>query len=544
MASRKEKEKRGKGKSDAKAKGKTSARYLRGDRGGILLNRRAVTRDGKVDVRESAARASALAYDFLQNSGWIAGAADQVIVDTLGTELKLNLRSDLVALGWTEKEQNDWCELVEREWRMWAWNPLECDLRGTATVAEHLDGALRYWLGSGEAFGNLSYFTAAQRRRYRIETGTKLSLIAPHRLKRETSPFGRIEDGILQDENGRPVAYRFQLDIEGVEREVDIPASDRLGLRRVLHVMDRGENPDSVRGITPFAPIAKVIAQYDQLADATLATALIQTIFAATVKSPEPTQSAFDAISAIGDLDDYDGAEQLRDDLLDVWGQRIDALRDGGGFSTSDHGRINHLGPGESFEFHTAGTPGASYLPFAQLLQREMARRIGVTYSSMSMDFTGASYSSVRMEGATIWPIAVRRRERIAAPLAQGTFEGWLDERIASGRIPFKGGYAAFAANRQRVYQAEWQGPAKPTADDYRAAMASKVRLEAGTSNLSRECAEDGQDWQEIARQRARERAFYVDELKLADPFQKMTGGAGPMGAAAEGQREPEKADT
>ena len=53
---------------------------------------------------------------------------------------------------------------------------------------------------------------------------------------------------------------------------------------------------------------------------------------------------------------------------------------------------------------------------------------------------------------------------------------------IGTGRIGFKGGYRAFAANRSRVTFAEWNGPAKPVADDYRAAMAKKVRLELGVT--------------------------------------------------------------
>ncbi len=68
-----------------------------------LAMRRAVTRDMTLDVRQAAERASALALDFMQNCGWIAGIADQVIVDTLGTELKLNLRPDLSRLGMTSR---------------------------------------------------------------------------------------------------------------------------------------------------------------------------------------------------------------------------------------------------------------------------------------------------------------------------------------------------------------------------------------------------------------------------------------------------------
>ncbi|WP_353619417.1 phage portal protein, partial [Ochrobactrum sp. SFR4] len=98
---------------------------------------------------------------------------------------------------------------------------------------------------------------------------------------------------------------------------------------------------------------------------------------------------------------------------------------------------------------------------------REVARAIGITYGSYSMDYSAATYSSVRMEMASIWPVVMRRRERIAGPFLQMIYENWLDEEIGEGRLPFKGGYNAFLAHREKITWALWQGPAAPNADDY-----------------------------------------------------------------------------
>ena len=95
---------------------KARMRYMGHDTAGVLSMRRAVTRDVKVDIREAVRRSFALAFDFMQNSGWIAGAADQIIVDTIGVELKLNARPDLSRLGYNDKERSDWCRQVEDEW--------------------------------------------------------------------------------------------------------------------------------------------------------------------------------------------------------------------------------------------------------------------------------------------------------------------------------------------------------------------------------------------------------------------------------------------
>lgn len=521
-------------------------KYLRGDSSGILGMRRAVTRDGRHDVREAAMRAAALAIDFVQNSGWLAGAADQIICDTIGTELKLNCRPDLTKLGYDDVERRAWCRFVEGEWRRYAWNPRECDLAGKATVPEMLDGVMRYYLGQGEALGVFDFIPRAERLAHGFETGTKVRLVSPHRLPFTSAEFTGLDQGIYHDCAGRVLSYRFKRRENGLELEDNIPASS------VLHVMDRGENPDSPRGISIFAPILKVIAQSDQLADATLATALMQTLFAATIKSPEPSQEAFQAIQTLADTEmpegfqgsDADWSEYvggIQQDLISVIDMRMGSLKERG-ISMSDAARVNHLGPGEEFQMHTAATPGSQYLPFSQNLQREMARRLGVTFESFSMDHSNASYSSVRMGISSIWPIVIRRRERIAAPFAQGIYEAWLEEGIAEGRIPLKGGYRAFLANKQRVVWAEWQGPARPTADDYKAAMAAKVRLELGLSSLADECGLEGKDWEENASAIERE-IKVLTEKGIPHPFGRAQGGAGPLGAAAQGNRDPARVD-
>lgn len=526
------------------SRGKAVMRYLRGDRAGILGMRRAITRDAKHDVREAAERASALATDFLHNSGWIAGAVQQILCDTIGEELKLNCRAKLAKFGYSEQEISEWCRTVEGEWRRWAWNPKECDLAGKATIAEMVDAIVRSDLVSGEGFGILDNLPLREQQRLGIETGTKVSLIASHRCPRTSNEVEGLDQGVFHDAYGRALAYRFKVRASGLEETKDIDAAD------VIHVMDRGANLNSPRGISVLAPALKVVAQSDQLADATLATALMQTIFAATIKSPEPSAEAFQAIEQLSDMPtpaNFEGGDQewkkfiggLQGDLVDVWDMRINALKDKG-ISMADSARINHLGPGEEFQMHTAATPGAQYLPFFQNLLREVARCLGITFESMSMDHSNATYSSVRMAVASIWPIVLRRRSRIAAPFMQKVYERWLEEMIFRGKIAFKGGYRAFSRDRESVFQAEWQGPAAPSADDYKSAMADKVELELGISSFFDVCARRGKNGEEQIAQLGREKKLF-DKAEVPAPFGRSQGGGGPQGAAVEGNRDPAK---
>lgn len=525
---------------------RSQQRYLRGDRAGILGMRQAVTRDAKIDVRDAARRASALASDFLQNSGWLSGAAQQILSDTIGDELKLNSRANLSKFGYTSAQAAEWRREVEEAWRQWAWNKNECDLAGKATIAEMVDGVMRSYLVYGEAFGVMDFLSENEQASLGVTTRTKVSLVAPHRCPLTTHQFEGLEQGIFHNSFGRPERYRFRENRDGIDYDKDVPAGD------VIHVMDRGENLNSPRGISPFAPGMKVLAQSDQLADATLATALMQTIFAATIKSPEPSEVAFQAIQTLADTEQPAGWEGTAEewgehvgtiaaDLVDVWGARIGALKEKG-ISLSDSARINHLGPGEEFEMHTASTPGDQYLPFFKNLLREIARCLGVTFESLSMDHSSATYSSVRMAIASIWPIVLRRRSRIAAPFLQAVYEKWLEEMIVTGRIQFKGGARAFLRDKESVYQAEWSGPAAPTADDYKSALADKIELETGISSYADICAKRGKNAQEQITAIGEE----IKEMArngVPHPFGRTQGGAGPQGAAADGRRDPASAE-
>lgn len=486
------------------------ARYLRDTAQGALSQRAASLVTHQDEVTRAWDRISALALDFIQNSGRLKGAVDQVLADTVGVELRLNARPNLSALGYDQAETVAWAREVERRWRRWAWNPAECDFRGRLTVPQMVDVALRHQIAYGEAIGLLAFWDRPLRARYGITTGTKFCLVPPHRLVRETNEWQRLHAGVWLDENGRPTGYRFRERRDGWDQNVDYAVRDAAGRPQVVHVFDPWD-ADDTRGVSVLASAMRTHAYAEQLGDATLTTAVLQTVFAATLTSPNPSVEAFEGIQALAEQD-----EGLTQDFVDFIGAKLDAAAEGIQFGAN--GQISHVGPGERLELHSAQTPHNNYLPFSADLRREMARAIGTTYSAFSMDHSDATYSSVRMETASIWPVVLRRRERIAAPIKQSIYESWLDEEIGEGRIPLRGGYRAFQAHREDICWAEWQGPARPTADDLKSAKAASERLQNGTSYLGLECAEHGLSVEDVVEQRQRERDLFV-AAELGDPF-------------------------
>lgn len=503
-----------------------TARYLRDSRSGVIAARPSSLRNSRDDIRQSWRKAAGLAIDLVQNSGRLKGAVDQVLADTVGVELQLSPQPDLKGLGYDDKERAEFIRLIKGRWKRYAWNPFECDFRGKFTMPQQVDIGLRWEMVYGEITGLLEFMPSATRQRYGIETGTKLCLIPPTKLVQDTSEFENLFQGVYHDENGRPVRYLFEEQDSGIVSKVPYPARDDSGRQVVLHIFNPQDATD-VRGISGFTAAIRKHLQHEMLDDATLQTAILQTIFAAVITSDQPAADAFEALESIKDQkfgkpgEEIEGSEYAAD-MLAFMQSNLDRLGD---INFSADPQISHLGPGEKFEVKTAGTPGGQYLPFAAALSRDMARAIGITYGGLTMDHSNATYSSVRMETSSIWPVVMRRRERIAAPMCQSVYENWLDEEIGTGRIPFKGGYRAYLANRSRVNWAQWQGPAKPTADDFKSARGATERIENGTSSIEIEAAEGGIDPDELFDQRVATHRRYV-EAGMQSPYERQSAGS------------------
>lgn len=491
--------------------------YLRDTRSGVIASRPAVLREHRDEIRRVWDRTAALAMDMIQNSGRLKGACDQIIADTVGTELTLNPQPDLTRLGYNDAERRDFITLVKTDWKQWAWNRRECDVRGKLTVPQQADVGIRYWIAFGESLPMVTHLSDADQARYGLSTSTKMLMVPPTRLVRDTQEALGLYQGVFHDENGRATAYRFRYRKNGMFVTEDKPAYDIFGQQLVEHIFDPMDATD-VRGISLLAPTFRRYIQHEMLDDATLQTFILQTLYAVTLTSEAPSADAFEALEVLKDASPAN-ASAFVDDFAQYLKARMDRALESR-INISADPTVSHLAPGEDLNFKKASTPGGEYLPFSDSLSRDTARAMGITFGGLTMNYTNATYSSVRMETSSLWPVVLRRRERIAAPHYQMAYENWLDEQIFTGSIPFKGGYEAFAANRDRVCWALWQGPAKPTADDQKSAKASSERIINGTTTLAHECAELGLDPDEVFEQRKLEHDRYI-AAGLPSPFER-----------------------
>lgn len=457
---------------------KATGSYMRGGRGVTISRWHPALRESQDDISEAWDGVAARVTDMVHNSGWLSGMIDQAVANTVGEGLRLKSLPENNLFGMSDAEAAEWSKDVERRFELWSKNPQECDIQGLRRFGQMQGAAFRSWIGTGEILSEHVW----KKRPWNLN-GTKLRLLPPTRLARSSDDWRKIVNGVQIDRDGYPIGYlAVKIDKLGMEEEVLIRARDPYGRPRVTHVFDG--LPGTFRGISPLAPVIQVAKQFDQLADATLMSAIVQTLFAATIEGDEPTE---DLLAGLLTPQEQAQANQAGVSLMEAYVEMTRGYYDEAGpLDVGINGRMGFLFPGQKLNFHTSAHSSENYEKFANFLLREMARTLGMTYESATGDNVGATYSSLQASTTEIFAITKTRRANILVPFCQPAYETWLEEQIERGDVPFPGGIDNFLANRTAACRAEWRGDPRPRADDLKTAKAHETWKRMGIMSDAR----------------------------------------------------------
>ena len=475
------------------ARGKPNAAYMRGETGPTFGGWRPALRESRDDVRAAWQMAASRTTEMIHNSGFIAGIVDQSTANTVGAGLRLNLKPNTDALGWTKGEGAAWARKAEARFALWSENPRECDAEARRSLSSMAMANHRGWMALGETLASFPW-----KRVPGGMFGTKVRLLPASRLSAHTDPTLNIFHGVRLDQFGAAIGYSLRERGDMSERTID--ARDGFGRVIVAHTFDGPTG--TVRGITPLAPILRICRQFDQLADATLTASIIRAVFAATIESDFPTDEMLRSLQTPQETARAGGGDAA---AIDAWLDGREGWYDNTQIDLGINGRFVHLYPGQKLSFHETSAPPADYEQFAGFLLREIARCAGLTFESATGDYRQATYSSIRMASADIFPLTLQRRQNIHAPFLQACFEAWLEEDIESGGTEFPGGVDGFYANRAAACRAEWKGAGKPQADDKKTAEAHRIWKELGVITDEMICNDLGVDVEDVYDGRARE---------------------------------------
>jgi lambda family phage portal protein len=335
-----------------------------------------------------------------------------------------------------------------------------------------------------------------------------------------------IRGGIEFDRYGSPVAYYVLKQHPGdvllgagaaaalydYER---IPAFTAWGRRRVIHLHDK-ERTGQSRGKPVVSAIMRELHMAGKYATNELRASVANSLVAAFIQTDASVDhnavaAAFGRTGSGSVSDAWRGFLQRRGDL---------------GIRQADGASFVTLPPGASLNTFSPGRPNPSFEAFMLASLRNIAAGMNIPYELLVKDFSKSNYSSARAALLEAWRYFNGRRRWLTDYWLRPIYELWLEEAVNAGQVEAPG----FYANRYAYSRARFIFGGRGWVDPVKDANAAQIRMQSGISTLERECAEQGEDYEEVLDQLAFE-ARRRGELGLPSQFQAAP--AAPAAAAA-----------
>jgi lambda family phage portal protein len=457
------------------------------------------------DLLPDLAALQARARDLNRNNGIAAGSLQTLQDNIAGNGLRLSANPDFRALKKTPQWAEEWSSQVESLWRAWA-ESTACDAAREMTFASMTQLVLRSGLENGEALALPLWIPRPD-----TPFKTTFQLIESDRL---STPFDRnyfgsnIVSGIEKDPlTGKPLAYyirnqplyneslwtfNWMLDLNW-ER---IEAETSFGRKRVLHIHQK-ERVGQSRGRPILTPVIEQFRMLDSYQRTELQSAIVNALVAGVIETPVDTASLIDQVG--GDPSAYLA-------MKNEYRVRLEG------------GTVMPLYPGDKFTSFTPGHPSGQFSSFVEAITRQIGSAIGLPYELTVKDFSKTNYSSARAALMEAWRFFAVRRKWLATYWAHPVYELWLEEAVDMGLVDAPD----FYEHKEYYTRAKWIGMGRGYIDPIKEAEAAQLRMETSVSTLEQECAEQGQDWNEVLEQRRIE-MLRMQELGLPmpAPYQK-----------------------
>lgn len=418
--------------------------------------------------------------DLVRNTPVGASAVNTTTTNVVGGGIKLNAQIDREYLNLTDKQADDWEAAAEREFNLWACNPVFCDAAATLNFYEHQDLALRSTLENGDIFYTLPNID-------RIGQPYKLKImdIEADRVcnKDHAADTNKLAGGIELDDNGAPVKVHIARTHPGALRKrasewdvVDVFGA-KSGRKNLIHLFEK-RRPGQRRGAPYLAPVIESLKQLGRYTDAELMAAVVSGMFTVFIESDSEDPLTNEDGTAVTSADDNE---------LEL-----------------GNGKVMALAPGEKITSANPGRPNAAFDPFVVAILRQVGAALEIPFELLIKHFT-ASYSASRAALLEAWKMFRKRRTWLANNFCSPVYEALITEAVINGRL-YAPGFLEDVRIRHAYLGAEWIGPGRGQIQEKQEVEAAALRVKEGFSTIARESAEmNGGDFDRIHNKRVKE---------------------------------------
>jgi lambda family phage portal protein len=308
------------------------------------------------------------------------------------------------------------------------------------------------------------------------------------------APGNTVRMGIEVDGYLRPQAYHFYANHPGDTyvsnplrraRQIRVPASE------VIHLY-LPERPGQTRGVSWFSSALMRLHMLQGYEEAEVVRARASSALMGFISSPE--------------------GELIGDEVYD--GDRV---------SEFTPGVFKYLAPGESVTVPDLNAPDGQLEPFTRSMLRAVAAGVGVSFESISKNFSESNYSSSRLsllEERDTYRVLQRF---FVENFHQQVFDAWLEMAVLSGELNLPG----YETNPDRYRASRWIARSWEWVDPKKEVSAYKEAVRCGFKTLGQVISEQGGDLDDVLTARQSELAM-LDEMNIildTDPSEVTIGG-------------------
>lgn len=422
--------------------------------------------------------------DAVMNIPLASSAINTSRTHVVGSGLKLSPKPKYKLLGITSEQAKEWARTTKEEFDLWA-NSKFCDLLKKNNWYDLQDIAYQCYMIDGDSFAAFKYRTPLPGMPYslRIQLFEASRICNPGMQSVLGSPWtvivknpdngNRIINGVEVDNDGAVVAFwicnRYPYDPTNMQvpEWVRVEAfGKKTGQPNILQIC-HDERPEEYRGVPYLAPVLEVLKQVGRYTEAELTAAIIKSFFSVFFEESYASNGQFP--------------------LMESFGRRDKVTLDPHAFEVGP-GTMNVLPPGYKVTTVDASRNLSTYEAFTNQLIKQIGATLEQPYEVLVKAFN-SSYSASRAALLQAWAAFKIRRVWFVRDFCQPSYEKWLTEAVAIGRIKAPG-FFTDPLKQKAWANADWYGPVMGSVDPVKEVEAAALKVKYGFSTREKETAE------------------------------------------------------